>query len=218
MQTLEYRTMDKTSWGDGPWMMEPDKKQFVDEKTGYPCLIVRNPWGALCGYVGVPAGHRAYGLHYDSVNMPNGDYIDVHGGLTYADFCTHTPEEKGICHKVEPGENDKVWWLGFDAGHAYDLCPGMEHMTKAYREHVKVNDVYRDFAYMESEVAKLASQLKEIGMLTWRERLPHLRQRLWHALKYSRLGWRIRMSRTRRMMRNARKPGGLLWRPEKTGS
>lgn len=66
MERIEYRNViDKSQWGDGPWQSEPDKIQWQDEATGLPCLIVRGPVGALCGYVGVPKTHPAYGLHYD---------------------------------------------------------------------------------------------------------------------------------------------------------
>lgn len=58
--------IDKSQWGDGPWQLEPDRKQWRDEATGLPCLIVRHPsMGQLCGYVGVYPGHPAYGLNYD---------------------------------------------------------------------------------------------------------------------------------------------------------
>src|SRR4051812_13771303 len=62
--TLEYRTIDKTGWGDGPWQSEPDKRQWHDEATGLACLIVRGPMGALCGYVGLPPGHPWHGKEY----------------------------------------------------------------------------------------------------------------------------------------------------------
>lgn len=78
MEALEYRTVDKSNWGNGPWQNEPDKCQWRDEATGLPCLIVRGPSGALCGYVGVSEGHPAFGKDYDSVAA------DVHGGLTFA--------------------------------------------------------------------------------------------------------------------------------------
>lgn len=66
MQRIEYSNVyDKTNWGAGDWQKEPDKVQWQDEETGLPCLIVRGPTGALCGYVGVPQGHPAYGLSYD---------------------------------------------------------------------------------------------------------------------------------------------------------
>lgn len=88
METIEYRTIDKSGWGNGAWVAEPDKKQWKDPTTGLPCLIVRNPVGALCGYVGVPNGHPAYGKDYDDVE------VDVHGGLTFAHRCAKTPTEE----------------------------------------------------------------------------------------------------------------------------
>lgn len=82
METLEYRTIDKTGWGDGPWQDEPDKRQWQDDATGLSCLIVRGPAGAWCGYVGVPETHPYFGADYSSdVDM------DVHGGLTFAGKC-----------------------------------------------------------------------------------------------------------------------------------
>jgi hypothetical protein len=62
VETKEYRTIDKTLWPRGEWDDEPDKMQWQDEATGLPCLIVRGPVGALCGYVGVPEGHPCFGL------------------------------------------------------------------------------------------------------------------------------------------------------------
>ena len=75
MERIEYRTIDTAAWGDGPWATEPDKIQWPDEETGYPCLIVRNGQvgGFLCGYVGVPKGHPAYGLNYDGRTQENAE-------------------------------------------------------------------------------------------------------------------------------------------------
>lgn len=161
MQAKEYHTRrsEKEAWGPGPWVEEPDKMQWQDEATGYPCLIVRNHSGALCGYVGVPNGHPLYGKDYDDT----GD-LEVHGGITFADFCRPSAaEERGICHTVEPGEDDKVYWLGFDCNHADDLGPGMEAMLPGHIQ--KWSDfgaVYRDVPYVKAEIASLAKQLKEV--------------------------------------------------------
>lgn len=107
MLTKEYRTVDKSSWERGPWDSEPDKKQWLDQATGLPCLIVRNPMGALCGYVGVTKNHPAFGKSYgDDDACVEG--LEVHGGITFADFCSHGDECTSICHVVEPGENDRV--------------------------------------------------------------------------------------------------------------
>lgn len=70
METSEHRDVDKSGWGPGPWNDEPDKRQWQDEATGLPCLIVRGPVGALCGYVGVPPDHPAYGLSPSGAPAP----------------------------------------------------------------------------------------------------------------------------------------------------
>lgn len=105
MQTIEYRTVDKSGWSDGPWQSEPDKRQWQDEETGLPCLIVRGPAGALCGYVGVSPEHPWHGKGYSACVSPSrhedheGDdegyhynctpcgVVSVHGGLTFAKGC-----------------------------------------------------------------------------------------------------------------------------------
>ena len=158
MQTLEYRTIDKSGWTDGPWHAEPDKKQFTDEATGLPCLIVRNGAGNLCGYVGVSEGHPLFQLDYDAAYGYDVD-VDVHGGLTYANFCVEVGDiEHRICHLVEPGENDRVWWLGFDTSHAGDLAPAYQHHFDAtYR--LRDYETYKDLAYVEAQCAHLAAQL-----------------------------------------------------------
>ena len=104
MKTMEWRSLDKSTWGRGPWQQEPDKKQWVDAATGLPCLIVRNHGGALCGYVGVPPGHPWHGKAYSGPclkaepctetycgHSPEG-LIAVHGGLTFSDDCEDLSE------------------------------------------------------------------------------------------------------------------------------
>ena len=119
MEHKTWTTVDKTAWGEGPWSGEVDKEQFTDEATGLPCLVKRNHSGSLCGYVGVSEGHPWFGKDYGDLSA------DVHGGLTFADFCQEGDEAHTICHVPGPGEPDRVYWLGFDCGHAWDLVPGM---------------------------------------------------------------------------------------------
>jgi hypothetical protein len=167
MRTIEGRTIDdKAPWGEGPWVDEPDRIQYQDEATGFPCLIRRAPvTGALCGYVGVPEDHPWHGKHYDEVDA------DVHGGLTYADI-GDGDEEHGICHVPDPGEPDRLWWLGFDCAHVGDACPAMDS-----RHHRLIGGMsapmggpglgrpgfgtYRDVAYVKGEIARLARQARE---------------------------------------------------------
>lgn len=149
MKTIEYRTIDKSSWAKGPWQDEPDKVQWQDPTTGLACLIVRGPIGALCGYVGVPPGHEAFGRDYDSLDL------SAHGGLTFAHGCSNGPEATSICHLPEEGEPDGVWWLGFDCAHGGDLAPSPTYT-------VFLGDTYRDLAYVKAQVAGLAHQLKSL--------------------------------------------------------
>lgn len=156
MQTLEYKFVDKGKWGSGPWDDEPDKRQWQDPATGFPCLIVRaEGTGALCGYVGVPKGHRWHRKDYSDVDA------SVHGGVTYTAACDRD-EVRGICHKVEPGEPDDMWWVGFDCAHYMDVSPAMDAAlgTLPMLAPRKRESVYRDWAYVESEVRNLALQAK----------------------------------------------------------
>jgi hypothetical protein len=158
VETIEYRNVvDKTDWERGPWDAEVDKKQWRDDATGLPCLIVRGPSGALCGYVGVPEGHKWHGVHYD---LPD-SYIEVHGGLTFADGCGHNADPaRGICHVPGDGEPDNVWWLGFDCAHSGDKA-NMSY-PPAHRERFPHHgDIYRGQVYVERECARLAAQVAE---------------------------------------------------------
>jgi hypothetical protein len=128
---------------------------------GYPCLIVRNDFGSLCGYVGVPPGHPAHGKSYGDELV---DKLDVHGGITYGARC-----QGRVCHVPAPSESDDVWWLGFDCGHAFDYTPALQ-MVRArggplppYVEpgHGPWEECYRDVSYVRAEIERLAGQLAQ---------------------------------------------------------
>jgi hypothetical protein len=161
METKSYTFMDKSDWPEGEWNQEPDKLQWKDEATGLPCLIRRGPMGALCGYVGVSAGHRLFEKLYSD---PAAEELNAHGGLTFSDHCDGD-EEKGICHVPGNAEPDHVWWFGFDAAHWQDLVPAMysETLTKVlgvkFRSVLNGFDTYRNIEYMKKECADLAAQL-----------------------------------------------------------
>ena len=145
----EYK-VDRANWPSGPWDTEPDKLQWIDLATDLDCLIVRNRLGALCGYVGVAAGHPWYGSDYDDVSA------DAHGGLTYAEKCRDP-----ICHVPQPGRSDDIWWLGFDCCHFGDLCPGDLFIpTISIPDGIK----YRDMAYVRRECESLAQQAKRAAI------------------------------------------------------
>lgn len=165
----EYRTQDKTAWGPGPWQDEPDKAQWVDPTTGLDCLIVRNGGGALCGYVGLPAGHPWHGKDYSECLTRCGEdwcyehspeaAVRVHGGLTFADACANTADEsRGICHVPLPGRPHDVWWFGFDCAHSGDESPAYSRKY-GFGDH----EVYRDVAYVVAECTDLARQLAGVA-------------------------------------------------------
>lgn len=192
MKTQEWHFTDKAGWNAGPWVNEPDKRQWLDEPSGLPCLIVRGPHGGLCGYVGVSTDHPFHGLSYSATasidkivagkllndrgvfDLYESDLIagelrieaiiSCHGGLTYADGCQHS--EHGICHVVDPGEPDDTWWFGFDCAHAGDFSPAYEGLYSAASLGMPTGwggvVEYRNVDYVTAECQSLASQLSMI--------------------------------------------------------
>lgn len=128
---------DRSNWGAGKWDDEPDFIDGIDDDTGYDMVIRRGPLGGLCGYVGLPKGHPAYGEDYDNID------VVVHGGLTYSDEDT----------------KDSLYWVGFDCAHMNDLVPGLAAMMS------NSGGTYRDMEYVKGEVISLAKQLKDMVKL-----------------------------------------------------
>lgn len=151
MKTIEYHTIDKSKWGQGEWLDEPDKAQWQDKDTGLPCLAVRHPnSGHWCGYVGVAKGHPYFQKHYEDC------FADAHGGLTFSSLCD--PQEKpetGVCHIPEQGEDGHVWWLGFDCAHSGDLSPAYNR-NSGYES-------YKNLEYVKHECKRLARQLCDLA-------------------------------------------------------
>lgn len=65
--------------------------------AGLECKAKASYLGTINGYVRVPEGHPAYGVHYDK--------IDVALGETYLTY----------------GDSDTEGWIGFDTAHDKDL-------------------------------------------------------------------------------------------------
>ena len=131
---------------DAPWKSEPDHERWTDVATGYECSIVRHTsMQHLCGYVGLPADHPWFRKHYDDARMMDGDYVEAHGGLTYAH--DHAPNEKP----------DGLWWLGFDCAHLGDYSPDI---GRGVRSSGDSEETYKTWAYVRAECETLASQAK----------------------------------------------------------
>lgn len=161
VETKEWTFIDKSSWPAGPWNSEPDKAQWTDEATGLDCLVVRNDFGALCGYAGVTDGHPLFEVFYGACpvgcdverwecpHKPE-SVLDAHGGITFSGSCQEDDKEQGICH-VSPG-GDRTWWFGFDCGHYMDACPGTPFGSLR-------RGFYRDIGYVREQCRALAAQL-----------------------------------------------------------
>jgi len=126
----DKNTLDKTNWPVGPWLFEPDRRNWTT-KSGLPGSIVRNHFGALCGYVGIKTDHKYFKINYYDV-----ENTMVHGGLTFSGY----------------REDKDIWWLGFDCTHWGDFCPGMALFSSKEEE-------YRTIEYVMDQVENLAEQL-----------------------------------------------------------
>lgn len=108
-----------------------EARKYVKEFDihGYPCKIAKSDFGFLCGYIGVPKNHRFYGVHYMDMDT------NVHGGWTFSDFI----------------DDDDWWYFGFDCAHVGDYIPAIEFHNSG--------DVYRDEAFVESELQEAYTEL-----------------------------------------------------------
>lgn len=125
----------KDALGPGAWQNEPDGEVWTDDATGYLCVIRRSETsGSLCGYVAIPEGHPWHGRHYHDLDAR------VHGGLTFS-----RPAAASELHEA-------YWLTGFDCGHAFDLSPAFEALSR------DPGMTYRTIAYAREQCAGLAAQ------------------------------------------------------------
>lgn len=133
----------KRDWGKGEWQNEPDIMGWVDEKTGYFCLIRRSEvTGSLCGYVGITNTHRAFKMDMDDCNFT------CHGGVTYAG---HTAFR-------DFSSSDDIWWIGFDCAHFRDLSPAMDAVMPDFIEGLEKMQ-YRNIEFVKESIRDLADDL-----------------------------------------------------------
>lgn len=173
VETREWHYEDKSEWPQGEWKEEPDKVQWTDEETGLPCLIVRGPVGALCGYAGVPKSHPFFGCEYSScpIDCPEDwcdhtpeNILEAHGGITFSLACSPNKDdpERGICHVVAGDE--KIWWFGFDCAHLGDCSPCLSKLrSDEGLSTPHPGEVYRSVSYVKEEARTLALQLSRIS-------------------------------------------------------
>ena len=114
------------------------------EYKGYQCLIRKNlHMGILLGYVGLPEGHKFYGKYYDKLER----HIEVHGGVTFADFFHNGEVERDLI-------NSGLWWIGFDCGHWMDVIPN-------FQLHDYPGATYKDADFVRKEIKSMVDQLEK---------------------------------------------------------
>lgn len=165
MQKVLYREwfglIDKTTWAVGKWDSEPDRVQWENMKSRYPCLIRRAyVSGSWCGYVGVLETHKLHGVDRNDVE----DGVDVHGGLTFADYGFQTKLKPDGVNIEGDGDFEKLWWFGFDCGHYADVKPAIDALLRETSRQGLAHfpgDSYKTWKYVIAETNALAEQLKE---------------------------------------------------------
>lgn len=49
--SVETVLLNRNGWPKGPWDAERfDRKEWIDQDTGFQCMICRGPLGNWCGY------------------------------------------------------------------------------------------------------------------------------------------------------------------------
>jgi hypothetical protein len=126
-----------------PSLSKSPNKLFEGESEGFKYAILHNNNGYRCGYICIPENHPWYKKQYQECKQKDGDYIDVHGGLTYCQLC------------------DDGWWIGFDCAHLCDAQDSsLPHTFKM--EFHDLTATIKSNAYVEYECKKLCKQAKEI--------------------------------------------------------
>lgn len=165
LEQYEEKTFDselglrKTEWGPGPWELEPDLVQWVDEITQRHCIAVRNSMGSWCGYVAVGPSHPYYEKPYEDIE----NNIDVHGGITFAGPCSDNGKKPGLggLHwNPHFCDGNHLYWFGFDCSHGGDVIPSMLKLGSVYPS-IWSEGVYRDLEYVIEQCTMLAKQLEE---------------------------------------------------------
>lgn len=154
MEAKMWVSINKSRWSDGPWRLEPDQMLWIDQVTGYQCLVIRSEvTGALCGYVGVTESHPLFGKGYedceDSLNQ-----FDAHGGLTFAGTRNHDLDR--AAKNTDDLSWCQFWWFGFDCSHSWDHLPRLTFAGDG-------PDNYRTIEYVAAECGKLAASLKMLA-------------------------------------------------------
>jgi len=141
------------------------------------CVVIFQPTGYRCGYVGIEKTHSLYEKDYNKdckVILSISDleysspesYFDVHGGITYSG---------GGINSKYPVESN-LWWFGFDCAHcddAFDYETALKYGLISYTHYLylkQIDGIYhtntlgilRTKEYVEYQCKELAKQLAKI--------------------------------------------------------
>src|SRR4030042_4700792 len=111
------------------WLNEANKVEF--EHAGSKCLLLRDKFLFLGGYVGVKEGHPCYGKHFKDITAR------VHQGLTFTGQGDGDRREKGY------------WWVGFYCDRPGDFVPARRNPDRG-------GEIYRDLEYVRDCTKSLA--------------------------------------------------------------
>jgi hypothetical protein len=117
---------DKHLWGDGPWVTEPDRVQWLDEETGYWCLARRN-WhtGGWCGYVAISPSHP-YFHKIDRKHTESSSRLGMklaHEALQkYGGFANMPEDAIPDVYEQHPDFEEKLYDLNVHGGVTYTGC------------------------------------------------------------------------------------------------
>jgi hypothetical protein len=166
---------DKSTWGDGPWLQEPDKAQWVDLSSDLPCLAVRQwTFGNWCGYVGIRPGHPYYRKRWQTFR----DTPSEHLAIKFSNFCARhdplpppdkftaelrsrlglpwyipAPERQSlrdiaVFHTAD--EHERIWWIGFDLGYPWGSIPAED----ALLDKIRAGEWRKEWKIFRNEVEK----------------------------------------------------------------
>jgi len=130
VETKEWKFDDKSGWPSGEWNSEPDRKQWEDADTGLPCVILRGPMGALCGYVGVSSDHPWFDTDASSCTLPEAKIREANPDD--AMFSTD-PDSWYNRHRLRVKCCDKRW-CGHTPGSHLEVHGGITYSDSGYQD------------------------------------------------------------------------------------
>lgn len=142
--------------------------------------------GHWCGYVAVGKGHPAFGK--EDVDL------SVHGGVTWTGWADQKHH-----HKFSPKNpgSGKIWLVGFDCSHGWDISPCVEIALKEVRGKglsplpipkkgsMLPDQTWKDLAFVKKQCERMAEQLLAMGP----SGLPGVLEILWESTDKEKAAW-----------------------------